>query len=147
MLQSARSGDANAQFELGIAYATGRGVPEDSVIAYTWLTVAFANGNQQAQSLISKLTRRVDSAEIGRIRWNLGEMYADGVGVPKNNVTAYMWHLLAELSGETRSRVARERLAPSMTADQKSEAQARAFEWLRKHHQTAKTASLLHNLN
>jgi TPR repeat protein len=147
VLQAARSGDPNAQLELGTAYATGRGVPEDSVTAYTWLTLAFANGNKQAESLISELTRRVDSAEIARIRWNLGEMYADGIGVPQDNVTAYMWHVLAELSGETRSRVARERLARSMTADQKSEAQARASEWLRKHHQAAKTASLPPDLN
>src|SRR5256885_1256872 len=142
VLQAARSGDPNAQFELGTAYASGRGVPEDSVTAYTWLTLAFANGNKQAESLISELTRRIDSAEIARIRWNIGEMYADGVGVQQDNVTAYMWYLLAEISGETRSRVARERLARSMTADQKSEAQARASEWLRKHHQAAKTASL-----
>ena len=147
VLQAARSGDANAQLELGTAYATGRGVPEDFVTAYTWLTLAFANGNKQAMSLISELTRRLDSAEIARIRWNIGEMYADGIGVPQDNVTAYMWHLLAELSGETRSRVARERLARSMTADQKSEAQARASEWLRKHHQAAKTASLPPDLN
>jgi len=147
VLQAARSGDANAQLELGTAYAAGRGVPEDSVTAYTWLTLAFVNGNKQAESLISELTRRVDSAEIARIRWKLGEMYADGIGVPQDNVTAYMWHLLAELSGETRSRVARERLARSMTADQKSEAQARASEWLRKHHQAAKTASLPPDLN
>jgi hypothetical protein len=58
-----------------------------------------------------------------------------------------MWHLLAEISGETRSRIARERLALRMTADQKSEAQARASEWLRKHHQAAKTASLPSGLN
>ena len=147
VLQAARSGDANAQLELGTAYATGRGVPEDFVTAYTWLTLAFANGNKQAKSLISELTRRLDSAEIARIRWNIGEMYADGIGVPQDNVTAYMWHLLAEISGETRSRVARERLARSMTADQKSEAQARASEWLRKHHQAAKTASLPSDLN
>jgi len=147
VLYAARSGDANAQLELGSAYATGRGVPEDFVTAYTWLTLAFANGNKQAMSLISELTRRLDSAEIGRIRWNIGEMYADGVGVPQDNVTAYMWHLLAEISGETRSRVARERLARSMTADQKSEAQARASEWLRKHHQAAKTVNLAPKLN
>ena len=147
VLQAARSGDANAQLELGTAYATGRGVPEDFVTAYTWLTLAFANGNKQAKSLISELTRRLNSAEIARIRWNIGEMYADGIGVPQDNVTAYMWHLLAEISGETRSRVAKERLARSMTADQKSEAHARASEWLRKHHQAAKTASLPPDLN
>jgi hypothetical protein len=147
LLQAARSGDASAQLELGTAYAKGRGVSQDSVTAYTWLTLAFANGNKQAERLISELTRRVGSAEIGRIRWNLGEMYSGGIGVPQDNVTAYMWHLLADLSGETRSRIARERLARSMTADQKSEARVRASEWLRKHHQVAKTASLPPDLN
>ena len=147
VLQAARSGDANAQLELGTAYATGRGVPEDFVTAYTWLTLAFANGNKQSKTLISELTRRLDSAEIARIRWNIGEMYAEGIGVPQDNMTAYMWHLLAEISGETRSRLARERLARSMTADQKTEARARASEWLRKHHQAPKTASLPPDLN
>ena len=69
-------------------------------------------------------------------------MYADGIGVPPDKVTAYMWHLLAEFSGETRSRTARKRLALTMTDGQKSEAQARASEWLRRHHQALKTPSL-----
>ena len=142
LLQAARSGDPNAQFELGNAYVTGRGVPEDAVTAYTWLTLAFANGNKQAESLIRELTRTLNPSEIARVRWNLGEMYADGIGVRPDKVTAYMWHLLAELSGEARSRIARARLARNMTADQKSEAQARVSEWLRKHHQPPKKASL-----
>src|SRR5207253_10703342 len=43
--RAALSGDPNAQLELGTAYALGRGVPADPVIAYTWLTLAFANGD------------------------------------------------------------------------------------------------------
>src|SRR5437870_7787689 len=39
--QAALSGDPNAQFELGTAYALGRGVPADPVVAYTWLTLPF----------------------------------------------------------------------------------------------------------
>ncbi len=101
--QAALSGDPNAQFELGAAYALGRGVPADPVIAYTWLTLAFANGDQQAESLIRELTRKLSQSEIAHIRWNLGEMYANGVGVQPDKVTAYMWHLLAEFAGETRS--------------------------------------------
>src|SRR6058998_1965156 len=48
--QAALSGDPNAQFELGAAYALGRGVPADPVIGYTWLTLAFANGDREAES-------------------------------------------------------------------------------------------------
>src|SRR5438094_1733218 len=140
--QAALSGDPNAQFELGTAYALGRGVPADPVVAYTWLTLAFANGDEQAESLIRELTRKLSQSEIARIRWNLGEMYANGVGVPPDKVTAYMWHLLAEFAGETRSRIARSQLDPTMTADQKSEANARAAQWLRRHHQSSNRVSL-----
>src|SRR5437870_490885 len=140
--QAALSGDPNAQFELGAAYALGRGVPADPVIAYTWLTLAFANGDQQAESLSRDLTRKLSQSEIAHIRWNLGEMYANGVGVRPDKVTAYMWHLLAEFAGETRSRIARSQLDPTMTADQKSEANARASQWLRRHRQSSDRVSL-----
>src|SRR5438094_729414 len=140
--QAAFSGDPNAQFELGTAYALGRGVAADPVIAYTWLTLAFANGDQQAESLIRELTQKLSQSEIARIRWNLGEMYANGVGVHPDKVTAYMWHLLAEFAVETRSRIARSQLDPTMTADQKSEANARASQWLRRHRQSSDRVSL-----
>src|SRR5207244_11722495 len=121
------------QVELGPAYALGRGVPADPVVAYTWLTLAFANGDEQAEGLIRELTRELSQSEIARIRGKLGEMYANGVGVHPDKVTAYMWHLLAEFAGETRSRSARSRLDPTMTADQKSVANAGAAQWLRRH--------------
>ena len=131
--RAALSGDPNAQFKLGTAYALGRGVPADPVTAYTWLILAFANGDQAAESLIRDLTPKMNQSEIARIRWNLGQMYASGVGVHPDKVTAYMWHLLAESAGERRSSIARSELASSMTADEKSEANARASQWLRRH--------------
>jgi hypothetical protein len=132
--QAALSGDPNAQLQLGTAYALGRGVPADPVTGYTWLTLAFANGDQAAETLIRDLTRKLSQSEIARIRWNLGEMYANGVGVHPDKVTAYMWHLLAESAGETRSADARSHLASTMTDDERSEANARAAQWLRRHH-------------
>ena len=140
--QAALSGDPNAQFELGSAYALGRGVRADPVTGYTWLALAFANGDKQAENLIRELTRKLSQSEIARIRWNLGEMYANGVGVHPDKVTAYMWHLLAEFAGETRSHIARSQLDSIMTADQKSEAKARAAQWLRRHHQSSNDDSL-----
>jgi type II secretory pathway predicted ATPase ExeA len=131
--QAALSGDPQAQRELGTVYALGRGVPADPVIGYVWLTLSVLNGDQQAEPLIRELTPKLSSSEIARIRWNLGEMYANGVGVQPDKVAAYMWHLLAESAGETRSTGARSRLASTMTDGEKSEANARASEWLRKH--------------
>jgi len=132
--QAALSGDANAQFELGTAYALGRGVPADPVIGYTWLTLAFANGDRQAESSIRQLTQQLTQSQIAQIRWNVGEMYANGIGVRPDKMTAYMWHLLAELAGDKRSSVAKSQLAATMTSDERSEASARASQWLRRHH-------------
>jgi Sel1 repeat len=131
--QAALSGDADAQFKLGTAYAVGRDIPADPVIGYTWLTIAFANGDQQAESAIRQLTLQLSQSQIAQIRWNVGEMYANGVGVQPDKVTAYMWHLLAELAGEKRSTVAKSHLAATMTSDQRTEASARASRWLRRH--------------
>jgi hypothetical protein len=132
--QAVLSGDPNAQFELGTAYALGRGVPADPVTGYTWLTLAFANGDRQAEISIRKLKRKLSQSEIARVRWNVGEMYANGVGVHPDKVTAYMWYLLAESAGETRSTIARSQLASTMTDDERSEGYARASQWLRNHH-------------
>ena len=133
--QAALSGDPNAQFELGTAYALGRGVPADPVIGYTWLTLAFANGDREAESSIRQLTPQLSQSQIARIRWNVAEMYANGVGVQPDKVTGYMWHVLAELAGEKRSTVAKSHLAAAMTSEEQSEASARAMRWLKRHHQ------------
>jgi hypothetical protein len=133
LLRAARSGNPQAQFELGNAYLLGNGVPADRVSAYTWLTLAFANDNQQAESRIRELSRSLNASEIAQVRRNLGEMYADGIGVHPDKVTAYMWQLLADSAGDTRSHDERDQLARSMTPDEIAEAQTRASEWLRKH--------------
>ena len=133
--KAALSGDANAHFELGTAYVSGRGISPDPVIGYTWLTLAFANGEQHAERAIRELTPQLSPSQIGRIRWNVAEMYAQGIGVHPNNVIAYMWHVLAEAAGEKRSTVAKFELGAKMTNDEQSEANARASQWLRRHRQ------------
>jgi hypothetical protein len=130
---AALSGDANAQLELGTAYALGRGVPADAVTAYTWLTLALVNGKPQAESLLRDLTRKLNEPDIARVRWNLGQMYANGIGVPADKITAYMWQALAASAGETRSSSAQSELAASMRPDEVYEAQVRASEWLNRH--------------
>ena len=60
---------------------------------------------------------------------NLGVMYANGLGVPQDDVTAYMWFNLAAATGDEDARTAREDVATRMTREQVAEAQARAREW------------------
>jgi TPR repeat protein len=131
--QAAKSGNSTAQFETGAASALGRGLTTDKVRAHTWLILASASGDRQAKRLSRELTPQLSRSEIGLIRWNLGEIYAHGNGVPVDKVTAYMWLLLAEEAGETRSTSAKSDLAASMSDGEISEANARASRWLQKH--------------
>jgi hypothetical protein len=132
-LLAALSGHPDAQYDLGVAYARGQGVPSDYTVASTWLILAMANGDGRAESLIRELTPKLSESETGRIRWNLGEMYANGFGVHADKVTAYTWHCLAEAAGESRSTSAKSRLALTMTSREVSDANARASLWLRRH--------------
>ena len=47
----ANSGDAEAQFELGLMYREGKGVPKDDVEAFKWLNLAatYAPASEQKQ--------------------------------------------------------------------------------------------------
>ena len=132
-VMAALSGNAKAQAELGVAYARGEGVQADYLVASTWLILAKANGDPGAGAIVRELTPKLSQSEIGRIRWNLGEMYANGFGVQPDKVTAYMWHCVAETAGEDRSKDAISRLASTMTSRELWEAKRRAALWLREH--------------
>ena len=43
---ASEQGDAEAQFNLGLAYETGRGVPKDYVQAYAWYNIAATQHSQ-----------------------------------------------------------------------------------------------------
>ena len=66
---AAEKGDATAQFNLGCAYANGRGVAQDHGQALAWYHKAAAQGHSGAQN-------------------NLGWMYDSGHGVTKDSEAA-----------------------------------------------------------
>ena len=146
----AEQGDAVAQFNLGVMYENGRGVPQDDAYAGGWYRLAADQGYADAQFNLGIMYAfgvgmPQDYAEA--VRWyrlaadqghapaqgNLGDMYADGQGVPKDYVDAHLWLNLAaaQSSGEDRDRrvKARDDLAERMTAEQLAEARRRAREW------------------
>ena len=45
---AAERGDANAQYNLGLMYAKGEGVPEDDVQAYAWFNLAATQSDKGA---------------------------------------------------------------------------------------------------
>ena len=72
-LRAAKQGDAQAQYNLGLMYADGRGVRRDDAEAVKWYRQAAAQGNAEAQ-------------------YNLGFMYANGQGVRQDLALAQEWY-------------------------------------------------------
>jgi uncharacterized protein len=73
-------------------------------------------------------------------QFNLGVMYADGIGVPQDAVQAYMWYNLAAAQGVNQRMVPswmilvgdyseRESLEVALTGEQKAEGQRLSREW------------------
>ena len=72
LTQRAENGDAEAQFQLGLIYANGRGVPVDLDQAMMWYCRSALQGFPKAQN-------------------NLGVMYSEGEGIEKNYQIAAYW--------------------------------------------------------
>ena len=68
----AERGDANAEYNMGLLYSSGQGVPRDYQMAAEWYEKAAEQGVAAAQ-------------------YNLAVMYANGDGVPKSNRDAALW--------------------------------------------------------
>ncbi len=78
--QAAEQGHAKAQFNLGVCYDLGTGVPENATTAVTWYRKAAEQGHAEAQ-------------------FNLGFCYDLGTGVPENATTAVTWYRKAAEQG------------------------------------------------
>ena len=76
----AEQGDANAQFQLGVAYDAGRGVARDHSEAAKWYRSAADQGLAVAQN-------------------SLGAMYQHGQGLPQNYDEARSWYQKAAAQG------------------------------------------------
>ena len=76
----AEQGDASAQYNLGIMYAFGKGVPQNYTQAMDWYKKAAAQGDADAQ-------------------YNLAQMYRMGQGVPPNNAKTLYWYQKAAAQG------------------------------------------------
>ncbi|CAK0767743.1 Sel1 repeat family protein [Gammaproteobacteria bacterium] len=106
----AKQGDALSQYNLGVMFYEGYGVPQDYADAAKWFRKAAAQGNSDAQR-------------------NLGVMYYEGNGVPKDNVRAHMWFNLSAINGNNNGAKDRNVVAKRMTFTQIAEAQRLAREW------------------
>ena len=56
---------ADALFELGLMYSTGRDVDADMIEAHKWFNLAALRGNAEARRYRSELSAEMSRAEIG----------------------------------------------------------------------------------
>jgi TPR repeat protein len=107
----AERGDARAQYNLGLLYASGLGVTHDYQTALKWYRQAAQQGHAGAQG-------------------ELGQMYAKGDGLPQDAVRAHMWYSVAAASMSSGSQKEmireRDRIESRMTPEQIAKAQQMA---------------------
>ena len=64
-LAQAASGDAEALYELGIAYSTGtHGIEVDLVEAHKWFNLAALNGSERGQTCRAEIAEEMTAREI-----------------------------------------------------------------------------------
>ncbi len=113
-LPLAEKGDATAQYNLGIMYENGWGVPQDPAQAVQWYREAAKSGDI-------------------RVILHLATMYSLGKGVPTEFVRAYMFYSIAAEMGDSRGVECRYLHAKAMTSTQITKAKTLAREWRTKH--------------
>jgi len=96
-LASATIGYAPAQFQLGLLYASGRGVAEDDATALTWYRRAALQGHGLAQ-------------------YSLGNAHVRGIGVAADQTTGLMWLGASADGGEAVAKLALQELAAAANA-------------------------------
>ena len=82
----AKNADPSAQFNLGLMYTKGLGVPQDYTRALVWYRKAAKQGNADAQN-------------------NLGYLYSSGLGVPQDYARALIWYSKAAKQGHAYARI------------------------------------------
>ena len=109
----AEQGVAFAQYNLGVMYANGQGVPQNYKTAVKWYRLAAEQGDADAQ-------------------YNLGFMYHEGKGVIQDNVYAHIWWNIAASQGVKNATKNRDILAKKMTPADISKAQRLAQKCVKK---------------
>lgn len=145
----AESGDPASQFNLGMMYARGDGVPEDFAQAADWFRKAAEQGQVEAQARLGGMYARgigVDRDFDKAAEWlnraatrhhkqsqyELGMLFANGTGVERDYGAAYFWFTLAGLQKYIPALVAKDEIRPFMTPGQLISVEQQAEEWLQK---------------
>ena len=147
--KAAESGDAVAQYNLGVMHYDGEGVPQDYAEAVKWFRLAADQGHAWAQHSLGVMHydgEGVPQDYAEAVKWyrlaadqglavaqeNLGFMYRDGQGVPQDDVETYAWFSVAAGDRFPNAAKGRDLTASKLTPEQLSQGQKRATELLEK---------------
>jgi uncharacterized protein len=108
--QAASQGDPTAQFDFGLMYDLGRGVPRDYPQAMNWYRKAADQGYAPAMT-------------------NIGILYYNQEGVPRDLVQAYAWFVRAKLAHDPRADDLVQITMDKMKGDQIRQGEALAANW------------------
>jgi uncharacterized protein len=135
-------GLAIAQFNVGLMYDNGQGVPKDEAEAIKWYRLAADQGRADAQYQLGHWYYRQNSyaeatkwfhlaADQGRAdaQSNLGAMYAEGDGIPQDLVQALKWFILAAAQNHKEAIENRDKAILLMSPAQIADGQKLAREW------------------
>ncbi len=140
----ARRGDPKAQFDLGVCYRFGQGVPQDEAAAVAWYLKAAEQGYDKAQYNLgvcydggtgtpkdhaeaAKWYRRAAHQGHAKAAYNLGVNYKYGQGVDRDDAEAWAWFDLAASLGEALAAVPRDELARAFGPDTLQRARERSL--------------------
>ena len=139
-LALAELGSVTAQYNLGIKYDNGRGVPKNDKTAVKWYTKAAEQGDADAQfnlgvkydfgegvlendkTAVKWWTKAAEQGHA-KAQFNLGVKYYNGEGVLSSNVKAYMWFNLAAFNGYENASNNKDIISKQMTNEQIGRAQ------------------------
>src|SRR6266704_625671 len=144
--KAATQGDASAELERGVVYATGDGVPQDNVKAVGWFRKAATQGNATAQYNLGLMYAKgsgVLKDDVQAIAWfrkaaeqgelnaqfKLGVAYENGEGVPRDDVLAYANYAIAARNGYKEAAQYRDDIAAKLDPAQIREGKALAAAW------------------
>ncbi len=145
--EAAGKGDAAAQLQLAMAYASGGGVPKDEAESLKWLRKSAEQGYAEAQVNLAGCYEKgvmVPEDAVEAVKWfrksadhlydgaqySLGQCYAEGRGVPKDNVTASMWFYVAAEWGHEKAKEDLKTISLTMTPAEVLKAQQLGKEWM-----------------
>lgn len=107
--KAAEQGFAEAQFNLGLDYDRGEGVPKDEAQAAIWYRKSAEQGDADAQTNLGLLYatgkgvpqdhaqaavwfRKAAEQGVAKAQYNLGWMYNNGQGLPQDYAEAAVWY-------------------------------------------------------